>query len=312
MSIRVTNPTEQKQILNQVEDILYFIERELSLSNRIMDNVSITFDGTQDRILKYNDFTICNKIAQAIYITYGTNQTLEIELNKELHVYWIRYQEYINNIQKYLEKYETEQIQKSMQKAYDTMLVGTFNMYMYNLNIQYRVSHTKNIDWKYVCETLPKIPVEMLDQLQKVVDWNIVSQYGKFDFNDLCDLNLDNEIDERLLILYNTNFSVELKKEIIEQWDEAWSKEGNLVCMTNQLIRDRLEQGVAVDNTLNFMLENDIELEYNVLSAQYPLTADIITQYLPKLSIDKLLQNKNVECDILVLLKPINVTSITK
>ena len=310
MSIRVTNQTEQTEILNQVEDVLYFIERELSLSNNIMSDVSITFDGTQDKILKYNDFTICNKIAQAIYITYGTNQTLEIVLNKELHPYCIRYQQLINNIQKYLEKYETEKIQKSMQKAYDTMLVDTFNMYMYNLNIQYRVSHTKNIDWKYVCDTLPTIPVEMLVQLQKIVDWNIVSQYGKFDFNNLCDNELNTELQRYFFFVKNKNFSVKLKKNIIVNFE--YCVRGIISNITKELIIDRNNNGVAVDSDLVYCLENEIDLDFDLLSKEYPLPAEIITKYLDKLSIDNMLKNDNIKCDILVLVNPINVTSTTK
>lgn len=299
MSIRVTNPTEQKQILNQVEDVLWFIERELSLSNRIMDKVSITLDTARDRILKYNDFTICNKMGQAIYITYGTNQTLEIELNKELHAYWIRYQQLINNIQKYLEKYETEKIQKSMQKAYDTMLVDTFNMYMYKLNIQNRVTYTKDIDWKYVCETLPTIPVEMLDQLYKIVDWNIVSQYGNFDFNNLCDSELYTELQLYLFIVKNKNFSVKLKKEIIVDF-EYWER-GIISNITKELIADRNKNGVAVDLNLVYCLENEIDLDFDLLSKEYPLSAELITKYLDKFSIDNMLKNDNIKCDILVL-----------
>jgi hypothetical protein len=299
MSIRVTNPTEQKQILNQVEDVLYFIVCELSLSNRIMDNVSITLDTARDRVLKYNDFTICNKMGQAIYITYGTNQTLEIELNKELHHYWIRYQQLINNIQKYLEKYETEKIKISMQKAYDTMLVDTFNMYMYNLNIQYRVSHTKNIDWKYVCETLPEIPVEMLKQLQKIVDWNIVAQYGNFDYNDLCDNDLCYEIPKYLFIVKNQKISAQLKKEIIVDY-EYWER-GIISNITKELIADRNSNGVAVDLDLAYCLENKINLDFDLLSKEYALPAELITKYLDKFSIDNMLKNDNIKCDILVI-----------
>lgn len=310
MSIRVTNQTTQKEILNQVADVLYFIEHELYLSNRIMNNVSITLNTTRDKVLKYNDFTICNKIGQAIYITYGTNQTLEIELTKELHPYCTTYQHLINNIQNCLENYETEKIQKSMQKAYDTMLVDTFNMYMFKLKIQYRVSDTKNIDWKYVCETLPKIPVEMLNQLQKVVDWNIVSQYGKFDFNDLCDNNLCYEIPQYLFIVKNQNFSAQLKKELITEWE--YCNRAIISYITKELIADRNNNGVAVDLDLVYCLENEINLDFDQLSKEYPLPAEIIIKYIDKFNINNILKNKKIECDILVLLKPINVTSITK
>ena len=299
MSIRVTNQTTQKEILNQVADVLYFIEHELYLSNRIMNNVSITLNTTRDKVLKYNDFTICNKIGQAIYITYGTNQTLEIELTKELHPYCTTYQHLINNIQNCLEIYETEKIQKSMQKAYDTMLVDTFNMYMFKLKIQYRVSDTKNIDWKYVCETLPKIPVEMLNQLQKVVDWNIVSQYGKFDFNDLRDNELHTELRRYFFFVKNKNFSAQLKKDIITDFE--YCERGIMSNITKELIADRNNNGVAVDSDLVYCLENDIDLDFELLSKEYALPAEIITKYLDKLSIDNMLKNDNIKCDILVL-----------
>ena len=299
MSIRVTNPTEQKQILNQVEDVLYFIERDLSLSNNIMSDVSITFDGTQDKVLKYNDFTICNKIGRAIYITYGTNQTLEIILNNELNPYCIRYQQLMNNIQTYLAKYETEKIKISMQKAYYIMLVNTFNMYMYKLNIQYKVSHTKNIDWKYVCETLPEIPVEMLKQLQKIVDWNIVAQYGKFNYNDLCDNDLCYEIPQYLFIVKNQNFSTQLKKELITEWE--YCNRAMISYITKELIADRNNNGVAVDLDLTYCLENEIDLDFDLLSKEYALPAELIAKYLDKFSIDNMFKNDNIKCDILVM-----------
>lgn len=298
MSIIVTNVEQQKQIINQVCDVLYNIQSEFE--RNFIPTLQVSVDNFNDITLQYNNFKIYNKIQNRVEVTYGNNETLILPLCDSIKHLYIVIQNSLRGIKERLDNYKINNVIQSMQQDIDNMLVESFNNYMKSLNISYSVTNINQIDWKNLCERT-EMSVELLKQFANIVDWKIISQFGKFDINDLFDWNLDNNIDERLLILYNTNFSVKFKQAIIEEWDEARSKEGNVDWLTNILINDRLEQGVAVDNILKYLLENDIELNYELLSANYPLTADIVTQYFPKFSIDKLRTNKNVNCDIFVL-----------
>ena len=298
MSIIVTNVKQQKQIVDQVKMVLFYIEKELE--HRYLPTLEISVNNANDITLQYKNYQISNKVQCRVEVRYSTNETLILPLHDSLTYMYGIIENSLKNIKARLENYKINKAIQSMQQDIDNMLVDSFNHYMKRLNISYSVTNIGQIDWKNLCERT-ELSAELLSQFANIVDWKIISKYGKFDINDLFDWDLDDNIDERLLIIYNPNFSVKFKQAIIEEWDVARSKEGNVDWLTNILINDRLEQGVAVDNTLKYILDNDIELNYNILSAQYPLTADIITQYLPKLSIDKLLTNKNVNCDIHIL-----------
>ena len=304
MSIIVTNVEQQKQIINQVHKVLYNIESELK--HRLLPTLQVSVNDYNDTTLQYKTFKIYNNFKiyarkqPCIEVTYSNNETFVLLLDNSLNNWYVILQDSVRGIKKQLDNYTINSAIQSMQQDVDNMLVESFNNYMQKLNISYSVKNINQIDWKNLCEKT-ELPAELLQQFAKIADWEIISQYGNFNINDVYDCGISDYINIQILLLYNTNFSVKVKQEIIEDWND--DKKINLRWLTNKLTNDRLEQGVAVDNTLKYFLENEIELDYNVLSAQYPLTADIITQYLPKLSIDKLLQNKNVECDMLVLFK---------
>jgi hypothetical protein len=206
----------------------------------------------------------------------------------------------MKNIKQHIESVDITRTVNSIEATYNNILLDSFNSYMKELSINYRVSHINKIDWLLVCERVSMLPIPMLVQFQNHIDWAIISQYGKFDYNDFCD-NIDfGYLNERLLILYNQNFSVKLKQELVAVWNEY--DETKVSWLTEQLIADRNEKGVAIDNTLLYCIENDILLDYDLLSEKYPLNEYQITKYLDKWSIDKLRKNNNVDWNVIFVL----------
>jgi hypothetical protein len=206
----------------------------------------------------------------------------------------------MKNIKQHIESVDITRTVNSIEATYNNILLDSFNSYMKELSINYRVSHINKIDWLLVCERVSMLPIPMLVQFKNHIDWTIISQYGKFDYNDFCDNIEFGYINERLFILYNQNFSVKLKQELIAVWNEY--DETKVSWLTEQLIADRIEKGVAIDDIFLYCMENEIQLDYNLLSEKYPLNEYQITKYLDKWSIDKLRKNNNVDWNVIFVL----------
>lgn len=298
--ITINNEKEQLEVLNLVENVLQQIQLELNRTNSTID-VSVNTNNMGDMVLQYKSITIEYKMQKSLLVNYHTIQTLCLPYSRNLNTYFSVVENKMKNIKQHIESVDITRTVNSIQETYNSILLDSFNSYMKELSINYRVSHINNIDWLVVCERVSMLPIPMLVQFKKHIDWSIVSQYGKFDYNDFCDNIEFGYINERLFILYNQNFSVKLKQELIAEWNEY---DGTKVTwLTEKLIADRIEKGVTIDVILQYCLDNEIQLDYNLLSEKYPLNEHKITKYLDKWSIDKLRQNKNINCDVIVLFK---------
>lgn len=298
--ITIENEKEQLSIFQLVENVLQQIQLELKRPNSTID-VSVNIDNMGDMALQYKSITIKYKMQHTLLVNYHSIQTLCIPYSRNRNVYFSVIENKMKNIKQHIESVDITRTVNSIQETYNSILLDSFNSYMKELSINYRVSHINNIGWLVVCESVSMLPIPMLVQFEKHIDWSIVSQYGKFDFKDFCDNNLWGYIDERLLILYNQNFSVKLKQELISEWNEYDSTK--VSWLTEKLIADRIEKGVTFDTILRYCMDNEIQLDYNLISEKYPLNENQITKYLDKWSIDKLRQNKNINCDVIVLFK---------
>lgn len=298
--ITINNEKELLDVLKLVENVLYQIKLDLKRTNSTID-VSVNIDNMGDMTLQYQSITIKYKTQHSLLVNYHTIQTLNLPYSRNLNVYFSVVENLMKQIKQHIESVDITRTKNSIQETYNSILLDSFNSYMKELSINYRVSHISKIDWGFVCERVSLLPIPMLVQFEKHIDWSIVSECGKFDFNDFCDNNLYCYLHESLFILYNKNFSVKLKQELIAEWNE--SDVTKVTWLTEKLIADRIEKGVAIDAILLYCLEYEIQLDYNLLSEKYPLNENKIIKYLDKWSIDKLRQNQNIDCDVIVLFK---------
>jgi hypothetical protein len=297
--ITIKEEKEQISILNLVAEVLNQIQLELKRTNSITD-VSVNTDEMGDMVLEYKSIFIKYKTQDSLLVQYHKIQKLLLPYSRKLNVNYSVVENKMKNIKQHIESVDITRTVNSIEATYNNILLDSFNSYMKELSINYRVSHINKIDWLLVCERVSMLPIPMLVQFQNHIDWAIISQYGKFDYNDFCD-NIDfGYLNERLLILYNQNFSVKLKQELVAVWNEY--DETKVSWLTEQLIADRNEKGVAIDNTLLYCIENDILLDYDLLSEKYPLNEYQITKYLDKWSIDKLRKNNNVDWNVIFVL----------
>lgn len=298
--ITINNEKELLDVLKLVENVLYQIKLDLKRTNSTID-VSVNIDNMGDMTLQYQSITIKYKTQHSLLVNYEPTQTLSLPYSRNLNVYFSVVENLMKQIKQHIESVDITRTKNSIQETYNSILLDSFNSYMKELSINYRVSHISKIDWGFVCERVSLLPIPMLVQFEKHIDWSIVSECGKFDFNDFCDNNLYCYLHESLFILYNKNFSVKLKQELIAEWNE--SDVTKVTWLTEKLIADRIEKGVAIDAILLYCLEYEIQLDYNLLSEKYPLNENKIIKYLDKWSIDKLRQNQNIDCDVIVLFK---------
>ena len=297
--ITIDNEKEQLSIFNVVENVLQQIQLELKRPNSTID-VSVNIDNMGDMALQYKSITIKYKTQHSLLVNYHSIQTLSLPYSRNLNIYFSVIGNKMKNIKQHIDNVDITRTVNSIEETYNSILLESFNSYMKELSINYRVSHINKIDWGFVCERV-SLPIPMLVQFEKHIDWSIVSENGKFDFNDFCDNQLYGYIDERLFILYNQNFSVKLKQELISEWNEY--DDTKVTWLTEKLITDRMEKGDTIDAIFLDCMENEIQLDYNLLSEKYPLSEYQITKYLDKWSIDKLRQNNNIDCDVIVLFK---------
>lgn len=297
--ITIDNEKEQLSIFNVVENVLQQIQLELKRPNSTID-VSVNIDNMGDMELQYKSIIIKFK-QHTLLVKYHTIKTLCLPYSDKLKAYFSEIMNKMEYIKEHIDSVDITRTVNSIENTYNCILLESFNSYMKELSINYRVSHINKIDWSVVCERASMLPIPMLKQFEKHIDWTIVAQYGKFDFNDFCDNQLYGYIDERLFILYNQNFSVKLKQELISEWNEY--DDTKVTWLTEKLITDRMEKGDTIDAIFLDCMENEIQLDYNLLSEKYPLSENQITKYLDKWSIDKLRQNNNIDCDVIVLFK---------
>ena len=94
---------------------------------------------------------------------------------------------------------------------------------------------------------------------------------------------------------------------LTEDWEDY-----QITDVTEQFINDREKNGAVMDNLLDQYIANGLPIDFELLSKEYPLPAELITKYLDKFSIDNMLKNDKIKCDILVIVNQIRVTTATK
>jgi hypothetical protein len=184
-----------------------------------------------------------------------------------------------------------------LEKGFQTILVQNFNTYMKKLNVPYQVTDIDKINWQHVFDNIEDVPMDFLTTFTNIIDWEKFAKWGKFNIKEFFSKELNLYLFENEYLIYNVKCSVADKLYLTSEWEENYIKD-----VTEQFIKDREKNGAVMDNLLDQYIANGLPINFKLLSKKYPLPSELITKYLNKLSIDNMLKNDKIECDILVLI----------
>lgn len=298
--------TTQAQTLNIVSNMLFHIHKQLENDSNAVNNLNI--QKTNDDItIKYLGFTLVSNKNTYVKVCYNSDKYICIFYEDKYRSNFI----YIKNMVKLIcdkrEELLVVENYKLLEKGFQTILLQNFNGYMKKLNVLYQATDTNQINWQYIFDNISDVPMDFLSTFSNIIDWYKFARWGKFSMEELISKELHQYLYENEYLIYNVKCSVADKLYLTSAWEENHIKD-----VTEQFIKDREKNGAVIDNLLDQYIANGLPIDFDLLSKEYPLSAEFITKYLDKLSIDNMLKNNKIECDILVLVNPINVTSITK
>ena len=280
--------------LKVVSNMLFHIHRKLENDNSTINNITIH---------KINDEI---KIEYLGFNLVFTNTLVKVCYNSDKYICITYKDEYrfqfnnINNMVKLICDKRDELLvlesYKLLENGFQTILVDSFNTYMKILNIPYQVSNIDQINWQYIFSNIEDVPMDFLSTFYNIINWEKFARWGKFSIKEL----FSNELLEYLFaceyLIYNVRCSVADKLYLTEDWEDY-----QITDVTEHFIKDREKNGAVMDNLLDQYIANGLPIDFELLSKEYPLPEELITKYLDKLSIDNMLKNDKIKCDILVI-----------
>jgi hypothetical protein len=301
----VIDSTKQKTLM-VVSNMLFHIHKQLENDNSTINN--ITIHKINDEItIKYLGFNLVTDKNTWVKVCYNNDNYICI---RYIDKYRLEFN-HINNMVKLICDKRDELLvlesYKLLENGFQTILVDSFNTYMIKLNIPYQVSNTDQINWQHIFNNIEDVPMDFLSTFCNIIDWEKFVRWGKFSIKELISKELLQYLFECEYLIYNVKCSVADKLYLTKDWEDY-----QITDVTEQFIKDREKNGAVMDNLLDQYIANGLPIDFELLSKEYPLPAELITKYLDKFSIDNMLKNNKIECDILVLVNPINVTSTTK
>lgn len=302
--MKVTSIKKQEEILAEIRKVLWQIKTDLFYNNKTIDfeiidirpneeysfkiqnELVITMDFSNDgSLLLYNE-----KYKHNVTIFCPPNSSDYTKIRGE----WLAIKDYFAKIAKLYAQNLSSDYHLLLGGINKQHLVDYVNQYIAEQKVDYKIDNINNIDWKYIFNNVT-IDKQFLDKLYFDMDMKQYCQYGDVIWQ------LIDEADIFLLefLFLNKKTSLENKLDYI----------GNSFCddvyITDEIIKYRNENGVEVDNLLISYLENNLPINTEVLSQQYPLTNNIITRFMDKLSLDYIMKNETIKnkYDIIVLFK---------
>ena len=202
----------------------------------------------------------------------------------------------------YFEQY-TDDMFNFLSKTTEEMQVTSFNECMRQHNIQYRIGKLNDINWKSVCESVPKFDNQFFERFYNIIDWKIFAEYANISYNELCDFDIFDYIikyDYKYLA-YNKNISLDDKFEFVKGMSEY-----DIESITDNFVDERKTNGIKTDDYLMQYLSDKLPIDWEKLCAKYPLPIEIVNKFIDKISIDNLKLNTNLDYDIQIVFKYIN------
>ena len=290
----VIDSTKQKTLM-VVSNMLFHIHKQLENDSNAVNNIDI--QKLNDNItIKYLGFTLVSNKNTYVKVCYNSDKYICIFYEDK---YRLKFN-HINNMVKLICDKRDELLvlesYKLLENGFQTILVDSFNTYMTKLNIPYQVSNTDQINWQHIFNNIEDVPMYFLSTLYNIIDWKIFARWGKFSIKELISKELLQYLFDCEYLIYNVKCSVADKLYLTEDWEDY-----QITDVTEQFIKDREKNGAVMDNLLDQYIANGLPIDFELLSKEYPLPAELITKYLDKFSIDNMLKNDNIKCDILVI-----------
>lgn len=301
----VIDSTKQKTLM-VVTNMLFHIHKQLENDNSTINNITIHKINNEIKI-EYLGFNLVFDKNTWVKVCYNNDKYICISYKDE---YRLEFNHINNMVKRICDKRDELLVLESyklLENGFQTILVDSFNTYMTKLNIPYQVSNTDQINWQYIFNNIEDVPMDFLSTFYNIIDWDKFARWGKFSIKELISKELLQYLFDCEYLIYNVKCSVADKLYLTEDWEDY-----QITDVTEQFINDREKNGAVMDNLLDQYIANGLPIDFELLSKEYPLPAELITKYLDKLSIDNMLKNDKIKCDILVIVNQIRVTTATK
>ena len=199
----------------------------------------------------------------------------------------------------YFEQY-TDDMFNFISKSTEGLQVTYFNEFMRQHNIQYRIGKLNDINWKIVCERVPKFDSQFFERYYDIIDWETFAEYANIPYKDMCDFELIDYVikHDYKYLAYNKNISLDDKFDFVEGMSEY-----DIESITDNFIAERGIVGNKTDDYLMQYLSDNLPIDWEKLCAKYPLPIEIVNKFIDKISIDNLKENKNLNFDIQIIFK---------
>lgn len=303
--MNVTSIKKQEEILAEIRKVLWQIKTDLEYKNK-----TIEFEITDIKPNEKYSFKIQNELVITMDFSndgslllynekYNDNATINCPPNTSDYVKirgeWLAIKDYFAKIARLYAKNLASEYHSLLGGINKQHLVDYVNKYIAEQKVDYKIDDINNIDWKYIFDNVT-INEQFLDKLYFDMDLKVYCQYGDVLWK------LIDEVDMFVFhfLFLNQKTSLKNKLDYIDftQFDDV-------DYITDEIISYRKENSVEVDKLLISYMENNLPINIEMLSQYYPLTDNIITRFMDKLSLDYIMKNETIKnkYDIIVLFK---------
>lgn len=300
---------KQEEILAEIRKVLWQIKIDLQYKNKTID-----FEITYAKINEKYSCKIQNELNITMDFTNGNgcltlynekyNESVTINCPNHTNDYvkvrgeWLVIKDYFANIARLYSQNLSSDYHSLLGGINNKHLIDYVNNYIAEQKVNYKIDNIDNIDWKYLFDNVT-INSQFLDKLYFHINMEEYCVYGDVIWKllDDCDMYVFH------FLFLNQKTSIKNKLEYID-----YTKFDDVDFITDNIIECRKNDGVEVDEFLISYLENNLPINIEMLSQNYPLTNDIITRFMDKLSLDNILKNETIKnkYDIIVLFKDKN------
>lgn len=297
---------KQEEILAEVRQVLWQIKTDLFYKNKTID-----FEITYAKIDEKYSLKIQNVLNITMDLCYNGNGCLvlynekyneNVTINCPSHSNdysrvrgeWLTIKGYFDDIARLYSQNLSNDYHSFLGGINNNHLIDYVNKYIAEQNVNYKIDNIDNIDWRYLFDNVT-IDSQFLDKLYFHINMEEYCQYGDVIWKllDDCDMYAFH------FLFLNQKTSIKNKLEYIN-----FTHFDDVDYITDNIIECRKDD-VEIDKLLISYMENNLPINIEMLSQYYPLTNDIITRFMDKLSLDNILKNETIKnkYDIIVLFK---------
>jgi hypothetical protein len=295
---------KQEEILGEVRRVLWQIKTDLLYKNKTID-FEITYAKIKEKysFLIQNELNITMDLQSDCLILYNEKYNENVTIHaphftaeySRVRGEWTTIKDYFETIITSYSQQLSNEYQSLLGDIHNNHLIDYVNKYIAEQNVNYKIDNINNIDWKYLFDNIT-INSQFLDKLYFTMDLKDYCQYGDVIWKliDDCDMYAFH------FLFLNQKTSLQNKLEYID-----FTHFDDVDYITDTIIDYRNDNGVEVDKLLISYMENNLPINIEMLSQCYPLTENIVTRFIDKLSLDNIMKNETIKnkYDIIVLFK---------